>query len=360
MSTTDRLALTKELVKKEAKNLQNAYMAGDGPVRELVEKKEKIKDGSITESQALRVVSRKYGVQHWREFQSYLGLDEGVHRVIEAVRFGDLERLRDVLQEHPEAANPFWAGSHKLRRRIPNSSVPLFMVCAGILEKTNEKGNTDELTKALLEAGADPEILNGIALKTAANLNLVEMSEVLLDHGANIDGPGNNGNPMAWALLFGWDVAKLLEKRGAKLDLILAAGLNRTDVMALFYNADGTLTSEAGDLYRKRCGDLDLPDTEVLAQALVYACPFDHVEAATFLLDRGADINAMTKVFDLIANGLHWAVRRGKTEVAKLMIERGADLTLKDKRRQMNALDWAESGGRDEIAELIRQKVKES
>ena len=127
-------------------------------------------------------------------------------------------------------------------------------------------------------------------------------------------------------------MAKILEAQGAKLDLVLVAGLNRADDMEVFYDVDDSLTVEGGALYRARKKNrTDVSDEEILAQALVYACLYNNVEADTLLLDRGADIDVMTPVFDLTANGMQWAARRGKTEVAKLMIERGADLTQNDR-----------------------------
>ena len=356
MYANDIVGLRKEGIQEEAEALQRAYLDGDEAVKERVDKIETVREDAPTERQVLRVVSRKYGFHNWNKFRSYLELDGGVREVIDAVRFGDLEGLQKLLSKHPEAANPIWPGRDAPPKPIPNDSIPLFMVCIGLSEQTNAKGNAPDLVKALLDAGADPDIEGSLPLNSAASFNLVDVAEALLDGGAQIDGKNSNGSPLAHALFFGWDVAKLLEARGAKLDLRAAAGLGRVDVMPSFFKADGSLTDEANGLSLMWSKAFDFSDAEVMAQALVNACITNQADAAEFLLDRGADIDAMPKGFDFLATGLHRAIRRGNKEVAKVMIERGADLTLKDGRHDSTALAWAEKMKRDEIVALIREK----
>jgi len=356
MYAHDIIELTKERVQHEIEELQKAYVAGDEAVRERVDNIEKIQEGAPTERQALRVVSKKYGFHNWNTFRSYLELDGCVRKVIDAVRFGDLDGLQKLLEVHPEAANPLWPERGALPKPIPNDSIPLFMVCIGLIDKTNTMDNTYDLVKALLCAGADPDIENSMPLNGAASFNCVEIAEALLDGGAKIDGANDDGWPLALALFFGWDVAKVLEQRGAKLDLRSASGLGRLDVMASFFKSDGTLTPEAGALRLFGSKEPEYSHREILAQSLVSACMINQVEAVEFLLDKGADIDAMPSGFDYLATGLHRAINRGHVEVAKLLIGRGADVTLKDDRSESTALEWAEKRKLDEIADLIRQR----
>ncbi len=358
MNATDRLSLTMGQIQAEAEELQKAYIAGDSAARERLDQKEKVLDGSPTKRQALRAISSKHGFG-WTNLLSYLDLDQGVREVIEAVRLGDLDRLRALLREHPEAANPFWPGRDQPPKPIPNDSIPLFVACYTTGRKADPTGRACKLAQALLEAGADPDIEDSTPLNCAASFNRVDFAEILLDGGAKVDGASDNGGPLAHALFFGWDVAKLLEKRGAKLDLRMAAGLGRTDAMSSFFNEDGTLKPEASALSLMWSQGRGFSDGEVLAQALVNACIANQVEAVAFLLDRGTEIDAMPKGFDFRTTGLHRALRRGNTEVAKLMIERGADLALKDGRYGRNALDWAMEKNLDEIAKLVKQKGKD-
>jgi len=356
MYSKDLLGLTKHQIQQEAEEIQKAYVAGDDETRKTVDDLEQVRDGSPTERQALRVVSRRYGFHNWTKFRSYVELDPRVQEVIHCVRFGDLDRLKKTLQEYPAAANPIWPERDDSPKPIPNDSIPLFMVCIGLAEKTNTQNNAYNLVKSLLDAGANPDIEDSIPLGGAASFNQLDIAEALLDGGAKIDGENGDGWPLALALFFGWDVAKLLEKRGAKMDLRLAAGLGRVDVMASFFQTDGTLNAEAGVL-RMFWGKVpESSDADILSQALVSACITNQVEAVEFLLEKGADINAMPKGFDFPATGLQRAIRRSNVDVAKMLIEHGADLTLKDGRHGDDALGWAERIQLDEIAELIRQK----
>lgn len=106
MYAKNLLHLTKNQIQQEAEEIQKAYIAGDDEIRKTVDDIEQVRDGSPSERQVLRVVSRRYGFHAWTNFRSYLDLDMRVREVIEAVRFGDLEGLQKVLQDCPEAANP--------------------------------------------------------------------------------------------------------------------------------------------------------------------------------------------------------------------------------------------------------------
>jgi len=51
-----------------------------------------------------------------------------------------------------------------------------------------------------------------------------------------------------------------------------------------------------------------------------------HTELVHLLLDRGADINAVTKNF---YTAVIWAAIQGHTEIAHLLLDRGADVDAK-------------------------------
>ena len=62
--------------------------------------------------------------------------------------------------------------------------------------KACEKGYTD-IARALIQAGANPELHNGegcCALIRSANYNNAECVEVLIEHNANINIRSKNGN----------------------------------------------------------------------------------------------------------------------------------------------------------------------
>ncbi len=71
------------------------------------------------------------------------------------------------------------------------------------------------------------------------------VAELLLDHGAAIDGT-SGWSPLEEALYWNSrDVITLLLERGAAVqNLRIAAGLGRTDLIEGYFNADGSLRPE--------------------------------------------------------------------------------------------------------------------
>jgi ankyrin repeat protein len=53
---------------------------------------------------------------------------------------------------------------------------------------------------------------------------------------------------------------------------------------------------------------------------------------------------------------LHFAAAHGDLETIRLLLDAGADPNVRDDRYHATALGWAEFFGRDEMAELIREK----
>jgi len=63
--------------------------------------------------------------------------------------------------------------------------------------------------------------------------------------------------------------------------------------------------------------------------ALHWAAINNHIAVAKYLLEQGADVNALGG--DLVATPLHWAVRPGHVSMVRTLIEAGADLELRDR-----------------------------
>jgi hypothetical protein len=133
------------------------------------------------------------------------------------------------------------------------------------------------------------------------------------------------------------DVAKLLAKRGARIDLPAAAGLGLVnDVARLLPSADAEARHRAFSLAAQR----------------------GHAEIVRLLLDAGEDPNR----YNLEGNHahstpLHQAVLGGYEAVVRLLVERGARLDLRDTIWQGTPLGWALYGGgraRAQIAEWLR------
>jgi hypothetical protein len=92
---------------------------------------------------------------------------------------------------------------------------------------------------------------------------------------------------------------------------------------------------------------------QVLDTALAWAVLNKHFEIATFLLERGADIDTSWATHEP-ASILHEAAIQGNEDAVRFLIDHGADLTKEDYRYHSNAEGWARYGSRDErMASLL-------
>lgn len=145
-------------------------------------------------------------------------------------------------------------------------------------------------------------------------------------------------------------------------DLPHAAGVGDAAAVARWFDASGrpTLGSLAhhyphSDPQFPRADLHWGPPTaqQVLDIALAWAVLNKHFEIATFLLERGADINTDWATHEP-ASILHEATIQGNEDAVKFLIEHGADLSVADYRYHSNAEGWARYGSHDErMADLL-------
>jgi ankyrin repeat protein len=145
-------------------------------------------------------------------------------------------------------------------------------------------------------------------------------------------------------------------------DLPHAAGTGNADAVARWFDASGQPV--LGSLAHHYPGSdpqfprADLhwgpPSTQqTLDIALAWAVLNRHFEIATFLQERGADINTDWATHEP-ASILHEAAIQGNEDAVRFLIDHGADLTMKDYRYQSTAEGWARYGSHDEqMAELL-------
>ena len=86
---------------------------------------------------------------------------------------------------------------------------------------------------------------------------------------------------------------------------------------------------------------------QVLDIALAWAVLNRYFEIASFLLERGADVNTNWATHEP-ASILHEAAIQGNEDAVRFLIDHGADLTMKDHRYQSNAEGWARHAARNE------------
>ena len=277
-----------------------------------------------------------------------------------AVKADDLDKFKALIAAEPSLATERSTRSH-----------PTLLQCVVLDGK--DKPHNAEMAQVLIDAGAE---LNE-PFVAAASMDNLPCAELLLDHGAAIDGTGS-WSPIEEALYWNsQNVLALLLERGAKVqNLRTAAGLGRTDSIEGFFNPDGTLKSEAGKINwpwgdvetieRSNCGgsvkqslidrahSWSQDQQGIVNNAFVFACMHGHIDAAKLLLEKGAEINVIPGGFDYAGTGLHYAALNGHRPMVEFLLAHGADRNIKDTKVGSTAAGWAEHGGHNNLLDLLR------
>ncbi|HYR90548.1 MAG TPA: ankyrin repeat domain-containing protein [Terriglobia bacterium] len=289
-------------------------------------------------------------------------MDAKFHPAVVAIKLGDVDRLRTLLREDPTLATARSSTSH-----------PTLLQC--VVLQGRHAPNNMEMVQLLVEAGAE---LDG-PFAACGSCDNVEAAELLLDHGAAINGSGG-WSPLEEALY--WNsrhMIDLLLRRGASIpNLRIAAGLGRVDLIESFFDNDGSLKPEAGTI-NWPWGDLEVISRSnfddggkqqlaakfaswtndrqsILNNAFVYAGMHGHTQAAKLLLEKGAQINTTPGGFDYSGTALHYAALNGHQPMVEFLIREGADVNIRDSKVGGTAAGWAEYGGHHAIKHYLEQQ----
>ncbi len=319
-----------------------------------------IGDAALTLDDARLTIARYYDFLDWPSLAAWVeaisqeGAVSEFESAVETVIDGDLAALQDALRRAPGLVR---ARSNRVCCFDPpvHRATLLHYVAANGVEAYRQKTppNAVEIAHMLLQAGAEPDALADMYGAECTTMSMLVSSshpaearlqgplvELLLDFGAAIEGRGTRkwGAPLFTALAFGMiDAAKVLARRGARIDLPSAAGLGLVD--------------EAIRL-------LPSADAEARHRALSLAAQHGHAEIVRLLLESGEDPNR----YNLEGNHahstpLHQAVLTGDEAVVRLLVERGARLDIRDTIWQGTPLGWALHGGgkaQPRMAECLR------
>lgn len=155
------------------------------------------------------------------------------------------------------------------------------------------------------------------------------------------------------------DIANLIVSKGGKLDYISSAGVGDIDALDSFFDNSNNLRANDDEIVE--FGTMAM--TKTLVKPLVVACKNGQLEAAFFLIRKGADINLYILEEEeselLEASGLHWAAKFGHYELVKFLINYGAKVYCKDTKFERTPAQWALDEGHDQIHKYISylQKV---
>ena len=322
------------------------------------------------------VLAREHGFERWAELIDHLPRmdDDPFVRAYRAVETHDVDGLAALLDETPGLVSEVGTNGNDL---------------LGMAGATCD----ERLVAVLLERGADVargNLHGWTPLHQAAYSDLPALARMLLDAGAPVDvaARGAGGTPLVVALFWGnRATAELLASHGAHPpNLRVGAGLGRLEL--------ATSPGAQRGFYRPHGGfpawtPSDDPQ-EVLDEALAWAARSDRAAVLGELVDRGADVAAdvyrgtaltwaaacghvdsIRRLVELGADpsqrttfggpdhgdgatALHLAAQAGRLDAIRALLELGADPTIADGIHGGTPVGWAEFGGQQQAAELLR------
>jgi hypothetical protein len=285
-------------------------------------------------------------------------MDAKFHPAIVAIKADDLDGLRALLNQDRSLATTRSSRSH-----------PTLLQCLAL--DALDVPNKVEMAQLLVDAGAE---ING-PLGAAACIDNVEVAALLLDRGAAINGTGS-WSPLEEALYWGNQrVIDLLLERGASVhNLRIASGLGRIDLIESFFRSDGSLKPEAGKIdwpfgelqksnlncqikneLQAKVAQWGDDSQDIINNAFVYACMHNHIDAASLLLRKGAQIDAIPPGFDYSGTGLHYAALKGHRRMVDFLIHQGAKVNVRDTKVNSTPAGWADHGGHAELKQHLDQ-----
>ena len=263
---------------------------------------------------------------------------------VDAIVSGDLPALDSLLHDHPALVQARSSRTH--------GATLLHYVAANGVESYRQKTppNAVDVAHLLLSRGSEADataIMYGGDATTMSMLVSsahpaeagvqVALVDTLVDFGAAPNGPGDDGEPLLTAVLFGYPAAaEALVRRGARVDNVLvAAGLGRDDLVRSYVDDDGTLRPEA--TVRSPARWMPVGPRANVEWALVLAAWLGQTDVTDYLSRR----------VDLGARGphgftaLHWAAIEGHLGLVDLLLERGAPLEARDQNHGSTVLGTA-------------------
>ncbi|MGV3707782.1 MAG: Clp protease N-terminal domain-containing protein [Gemmatimonas sp.] len=327
-------------------------------------------DLPITEADARLAVARERGQPSWNALLEARGPERRQlwaknphHMAAEAMDANDLERLREIVQNHPEIVNP------PTSQREPGATLANTALGGSPREGPALRTLSPEMRAYLESIGVDLQTELNRRLCNMFTSRSIEKVKALLDAGANPDWMAPDGFTMLeHALLTLWngDVIDLLASKSKPRDALwINAGLGDVAGVARFLDKNGKPKAAARDLRSPfdctrlfRITPLVEPDDEeLLLEALVIAACNGRANVIDYLASRGVNLDNMAWGVPVV----NIAVGNGWLESAEALIRNGANLDIASENdsngtaRDMARIMWENSNDSERgrrIAEL--------
>jgi ankyrin repeat protein len=289
--------------------------------------KESAEKFSVTRAQF--VLARTHCFESWPKFASQIealalanSMESHFENAADAIVTGDISTLQNLLGANPKLIRARSARQHRARL--------LHYVAANGVEGYRQKtpANIVEIAQLLLDSGAEVDATADVYGGAATTLALVATSvhpehagvqekllQLLLDHGASPHRKDEGGMSILNSCLANGRprAAEFLASHGAPLDLESAAGLGKMELVQGFFDRQGSLVSTA-------------PRAQ-LERGFLWACEYGRTEVVEYLLKHGLlpSTHAGTG-----QTALHWTVIGAHVDIISLLLARGADLEKKN------------------------------
>lgn len=320
-------------------------------------------------------IARLYGFPSWPKLKAHVDSLAEIGQLKQAIDTNNLQRVKDLMTRNPALHRaPLGYGENGPLTWVAECRVPwgppsyerlamaewmidhgsdIHQGGDGPLMRAALVGHRIPMMELLVSRGADVNALwSGYFPILFAPCETVDPASIkwLLDHGANPNCPTPRPKYPGTALDYVIGTYGRSPQLGTCIDLLLQAGgatrHNVPPVLDLLRGRLGSLTEQLDAdpaLLHRRFPELDVgvTGTRLLtlrgATLLHVAAEFGHLEAASLLLDRGADINARA-VLDQFGVGGQTPIFHAVTQfndvglpVVRLLLERGADLSVRAK-----------------------------
>jgi ankyrin repeat protein len=311
-----------EQLKKQAKMILKGHQARDPQTLKRIQEQHplwrKASEAAIERahfrlSDAQLVLANEYGFVTWSKLKVDALLHEGDPSNEETVKVlraaagcGDLDRLAELLDTHPDLVNE--RGGEGTRTALHSAVF----------------GGQEAAVKFLLQRGADPNIRcegdYAFPLHFAAEKQRFPIIRLLVEHGADTNGEGDYHElgVIGWASAWDYiqanrEIVDYLMAHGAQHNIFSAVAMGEVETIRKLVAQSPADLEGRMDLVNKRRHPLHL--------AVVKKQP----ESLIALLDLGANMEALDEAG---FTGLDQAALRGETAMAQMLLHRGAKVRL--------------------------------
>lgn len=228
-------------------------------------------------------------------------------------------------------------------RYLLSAGAPLSIWSAIALDRGDDVRAFVKRDPAMLSARSSRNEHHRTPLHHAAAVNRPAMVRLLLELGARVDAVDDAGRTaLTVAAVEEADpsILTMLERAGARLDLLTAITLRRYEIAERMVAEDPARIGRDG--------------RDTIALHLLVAKRNE--EGVRWLIAHGVDVNAKRLLWECNATALHVTIEWDGIELTQLLLDAGADPNIRDDKYDATVLGWAEYLHQPKIAELLRQR----